>query len=221
VIAVASCISVGEHKGLFVAVPHVFKAFGIVVDLVEEGDKVHRVARGATASIIVAIRRVRNMRFVILRVNVLPIPASRKLAQICQRTSLFIMVGTYSNLHTNLVALLVGQVFWVWPGATPNAFVGNGAAGKVVSLAALHGVASNHAEAGRESTELVIIGAAAGHCGEIELGAHDVVIVLTVINGHATKIPTSIVAYDGDIKETAILRLVIQLWRPIVRHYTM
>jgi hypothetical protein len=79
VIAVARGVAVSEDKGLFVAVPHTLECLGIVVNLVEESGKMHWMALGATASIIVAVRRIRNMRLVIVGVLVLAIPAGREL----------------------------------------------------------------------------------------------------------------------------------------------
>jgi hypothetical protein len=79
VITVACGVAIREDKWLFVAVPHALECFCIVVNFVEKSGKVHRMTLGATASIIVAVHRIRNMRLVIVRVRVLAIPAGREL----------------------------------------------------------------------------------------------------------------------------------------------
>jgi hypothetical protein len=84
VITVASRVSIGEHKGLPVAVPHLLEALGIVVDFVKKGNKVHWVTLGTTAPIVVAIHRVGDMGLVVIRVDIDTIPAGGKLYQCCQ-----------------------------------------------------------------------------------------------------------------------------------------
>jgi hypothetical protein len=79
-IAVACGVTIGEYERLFVAVPHALESLGIVVNFVEESGKVHWMAFAATTSIVVAVRRIRNMRLVIVGVLVLAIPAGRELA---------------------------------------------------------------------------------------------------------------------------------------------
>lgn len=78
-IAVTSGIAIGEHERLFVTVPHTFEALCVVIHFIEEGDKMHRMAFGATTSIVVPIRRVRDMSLMVSRVHILTIPTGREL----------------------------------------------------------------------------------------------------------------------------------------------
>ena len=78
-VAVAGRIPIGEHKRLPITVPLVFEALSIIVNFVEEGDKMDRMALGATTTVIVSIHRVRNMGLVIIGVHVLSIPAGGEL----------------------------------------------------------------------------------------------------------------------------------------------
>jgi hypothetical protein len=58
-------VAIGEDKGLLVAVPHILKAFGVVIYFVEERGKMDRVGTGALAAIVVAVLGIRDVCLVI------------------------------------------------------------------------------------------------------------------------------------------------------------
>lgn len=139
---IPSRIAIGKHKRLLVRIP--FKHIRAIRNLVEEGQKVLWVGVGASATVEIAVLGIRHMALVILRVEILAVPAGRE-----------DHFRTYA-----LGTFLVGQAgkFAV----SADAAVTDGLASKVLGVDAFHRVTGEHAEVLGEGNQFVVVWAAAG-----------------------------------------------------------
>lgn len=182
---VASRVTHSKDERLAAAIPLVAEVTGVVVNLKEDGDQVDRVAAGAAAAVVATANGVRHVRLVVSGIKVDTIPARRE-----------------EDLGTETIGAVLGRKTIASAGAASvvEADETNGLRCEVVSVVALEGVTSDHAEALGEGLELVVVGTT----------------TLEIVDSH-TAINTSTIAGLVDTLERSVLVLEVEERRPIVR----
>jgi len=109
-VAVTSRIPIGENERLAITIPLVLEALGIIVDFIEQGNKMHGMALGATTTVVVSITGVGDMGLVVFGIHVFAIPTRGELWS-CQFLGKHTCDGkAHRDLDADLITLLVRQV---------------------------------------------------------------------------------------------------------------
>jgi hypothetical protein len=143
VVPVSGAIAGAQNEWLLGIPPHVGKEVGLEDGFIEDGDQVNGVGRWAWTVVVRSGFRICDMRLVIGGVEVYTVPARWE-----------------ENLRTKTVgAVVVRKSIGLWLGRAIviQTVVADGLRGKGPSIVALEGVASQHAEAFRESMERIIV----------------------------------------------------------------
>lgn len=192
--SVSSRVTVRQDKRLRVAVPLVREDTSVPDNLVEDGDEMHGVALGAGAVVEGAGFGIRDVGLVVLRVQVLAVPAAGE-----------------EDLGAETVGAVLSRElvgFGLWLGVIVETDVADGLGGEVVSEAPLEWVAGDHPEVLGKGLDFVLVWTAALAgllVGEV---INERILDIQVIHIHAAGV-SPLVPNLGNTDEATVLGVIV------------